>query len=113
MKKPRPVPAMMALLFFATASPALAQAPAPIPDDAIRLTPAQREAALEDGAERGSRELPLNGARLGSGVHGEVGFEISTRGERALYGATSVPLGNRGTASFSFLTSHMDGWRDR
>lgn len=107
---PRPFRAVMALLLLAGATPAFAQA---TPTDTIRLTPAQREAALEAGARESTRTLPLNGASLLNGVHGEVGFEIGTRGQRALYGSTSVPLGDRGAATFSFLTSHIDGWRDR
>ncbi|WP_174274779.1 hypothetical protein [Sphingomonas bacterium] len=88
------------LLAALGASAALAEPP-------VALSPADRAAALEAGATRNDGELPINGAHRG--VHGEVGVEIGTGGRQALYGTTVVPLGQTGTAAFSFLTSRQNG----
>ncbi|WP_199556042.1 hypothetical protein [Sandaracinobacteroides hominis] len=43
--------------------------------------------------------------------HGEVGFMVGTGGTRGVYGATSVPLGDNGWASFAFESSRSN-WSD-
>ena len=78
-------------------------------DDAIvALTPEARAAALNAAANR-DESLPLNGDPRK--IHGEIGMEIGTGGHRALYGTTIVPIGETGSAAFSFLTSQANGWR--
>ena len=81
------------------------------PSDVVRLNPDQREAAIEAGAMRAGRELPING--LSRGVHGEIGTEFGSHGERAFYGAASLPLGQTGSASFSFSDERLGNWRRR
>lgn len=93
---------------LALASPAFAQIAA---GDVVELTPEQRETALEAGAERSARDLPING--LAGRVHGEIGTEIGSNGSRALYGTAAVPLGENGSAAFSFFTGQSGRWRTR
>jgi hypothetical protein len=81
----------------------------PLPSGTIGLPPEQREAAIEAGAAA-ARDLPLNGAS-DRRVHGEMGVEIGTGGERAIYGTTVVPIGQNGTAAVSFETGRSRRWR--
>lgn len=96
-------PLLAAALLLALATPAPAQS-----SDVISLTPEQREAALEAAASRPVGELPING--LPKAVHGEVGMEIGTNGTRALYGTALVPLGDSGSAAFSFFNGRTGRW---
>jgi hypothetical protein len=117
------VPTIAAAALIALAAPALAEVPpaAPVPADTlpgdtisadtVRLSPDQREAALEYGASRSARELPING--LSRQIHGEVGMEIGSNGSHAIYGTTTVPLGDTGSASFSFLNANSGRYRYR
>jgi hypothetical protein len=104
-----------ALLLATLATPCLAQAspeepffsgtipPDPALAGTIRLTPEQREGALEYGAKRSAGGI--DGAPAPDGrVHGEMGVEVGTGGTRAMYGTAVVPLGETGTAAFSFET---------
>lgn len=92
--------AMVGLLTVAAAATlASAQPPA---DDIVRLSPAERAAALEAGAAHDPAEPPING--LPRGIHGEVGAAIGSGGEHAEYGAVRVPLGEDGAADLSFLS---------
>ncbi len=76
----------------------------------IRLSPEQREAALEAGATRTARGL--DGGAPDHGIHGEMGVEVGTGGERAVYGTAVVPLGQTGTAAFSFEDGRSSNrWR--
>ena len=90
--------ACLALMSAIMASPAVAQNPA----GTIALSPEERAAVLDAAASRPDTSLPING--LDRQIHGEVGFEIGSRGQRALYGSTIVPLGENGSAAFSFMT---------
>ena len=90
-----------AALGLALAAPALA-------DDTIALS-AQERAAVLDRAAAGDGDLPLNGQ--GRKIHGEMGFEIGTRGTRALFGTTVVPLGETGSVALSFLTAQQNRGR--
>jgi hypothetical protein len=76
----------------------------------VALSPEERAAVLDAAASRRPDEsLPLNGdARQ---IHGEMGFEIGTRGTRTLFGSTVVPLGENGSAAFSFMTGQQGRWR--
>jgi hypothetical protein len=119
------LPALAAALAFGTAAPAQtgAQGQAAVDPDAITaptgfssepigLSPEERERAIEAGAARNARELPING--LPGEVHGEIGMEVGTGGTRAMYGTAAVPLGQNGSAAFSFMTGRSNyGWRRR
>ena len=104
------------LVLTSTATPCLAQAEpaeAPffsgtIPADpsvpgTVRLTPEQREAALEYGASHPDRAIDGDAPSDGK-IHGEVGVAIGTGGYRSTYGSAVVPLGDTGAAAFSFQT---------
>ena len=90
--------ACLALVSASLAAPALAQTS----PGTIALSPEERAAVLDAAAGRPDTSLPING--LDRQIHGEVGFEIGSRGQRALYGSTIVPLGENGTAAFSLMT---------
>jgi hypothetical protein len=109
-------PALFMLLPMAT--PLLAQSPpdqveAPffsgtIPADpslpgTVRLSPEEREAALEYGAAHPDRAID-DGVAPDGRIHGEVGVAVGTGGYRSTYGSAVVPLGETGTAAFSFQT---------
>lgn len=108
---PRPLlPILLGLL----AGPALAQTSVeavPAPDaaqaDVVRLSPQEREAAIEQGAARAAREAELAGPSDRK-IHGEIGVEIGTGGTRAAYGSAVVPLGDTGVAAFAFETDRSN-----
>ena len=129
----RPTGRFAALLLAFLAAPCVAQAPAPDaaapapdpffsgtipPDPALagavhRLSPEQREAAIEAGAARST--LGIDG---GNGpdrqIHGEMGVAIGTGGYRAAYGTAVVPLGDTGAAAVSVETDRSNyRWRRR
>ncbi len=108
--------AAAALVLSSLATPCLAQAlPAEepffsgtIPADpslagTVRLSPEQREAALEYGASRPARGIDGDAPSDGR-IHGEMGVAIGTGGYRSTYGTAVVPLGDTGVAAFSFET---------
>lgn len=80
-------------------------------EDVIRLSPLEREAALEAAAVR----APINGAPgLGDGkVHGEMGLTVGSNGLRALYGNAIVPLGDDAMLGLSFSQVNGGRWRGR
>ena len=86
------------------AAPGLAQ-------DIVRLSPAEREAAL-DAASSG---LPINGAPgFGDGKpHGEMGVAVGSNGLRAVYGTTVIPLGDTGSLALGFSDAREHGRRPR
>ena len=107
---PSPRRAFSIAASLALGTSALADVPRTASSDAtIALSADEREAALEVGATRAARELPING--LERKVHGEVGMEVGTGGYRAMYGTTTVPIGQTGYAQFSFVTGQMGGLR--
>ena len=67
--------------------------------DVVALSPADREAAI-DAAPAKDSDLPINGNSRK--IHGEMGVAIGSNGYHALYGSTVVPIGDTGTAAFSF-----------
>jgi hypothetical protein len=75
----------------------------------IALSADERARVLDTASRRSDDELPINGADRK--IHGEVGMEIGSRGGRALYGSTVVPLGESGSAAFSFMTGQQGRWR--
>ena len=106
------------------AAPCLAQttiSPAPLssataPDDppppgTARLTPEQREAALEEGAAR-AEHLIDSGVSPDHRIHGEIGVEIGTGGSRAVFGSAVAPLGDRGAVAVS-VESERSHYRRR
>ena len=106
------LPILLSLL----AGPALAQTQAaPAPDaapetagaDVVRLSPQEREAAIEQGAARAARDAELAGAPDRK-IHGEMGVEIGTGSTRAAYGSAIVPLGDTGMAAFAFETDRSN-----
>lgn len=103
----------MPILLSLLAGPALAQmqtAPAPgaaTQADVVRLSPQEREAAIEQGAARAARDAELAGAPDRK-IHGELGVEIGTGGTRAAYGSAIVPLGDTGMAAVAFETDRSN-----
>lgn len=97
--------------FAILAVPATAQ-DAPVPPATIALTPEQREAALEAGAARAADQSLQNGTG-DRRVHGEVGVEIGSRGERAAYGTLVAPIGQNGMAAISYGTGQGPRWHGR
>lgn len=101
---------LLPILLSLLARPALAQtqaettaAPDPAQAGVVRLSPQEREAAIEQGAARAARDGELAGA-LERKIHGEIGVEIGTGGTRAAYGAATIPLGDSGVAAVAFET---------
>jgi len=75
----------------------------------IRLTPAQIAAAQAEGEHRNraAEALALTDDDFGAPrrdrkIHGEVGFGIGSRGSNSQYGTVVAPLGETGTAAFSY-----------
>jgi hypothetical protein len=75
----------------------------------VALSAEERARVLDTASRRSDDDLPINGADRK--IHGTVGMEIGSRGGRALYGSTIVPLGETGTAAFSFMTGQSGRWR--
>jgi hypothetical protein len=103
--------ALTALALSAPGFAAQAQTSQPV-SGTISLTPEQREAALEAGATRATDDLLQygNGDRR---VHGEIGVEVGSRGERAAYGTVVTPIGKNGVAAFSYATGQGPRWHRR
>jgi hypothetical protein len=78
----------------------------------VALTPEQREAALETAAVHARDESLQNGA-TDRRVHGEVGVEVGSRGERAAYGTLVAPIGQNGAAAISYGTGQGPRWHGR
>lgn len=87
------------------AAPALATDAEPA--QIIRLTPAEKAAALEGGSEA-KADAALNRAAGGGtdrAIHGEVGAMIGTGGARGVFGTAAIPLGDNAGAIISFEKS--------
>ena len=84
-------------------SVAMAQAAASDEPGVVRLSPAERDTALDSVMNRDS-ELPIFGG-ADRQVHGEIGAMIGTGGARGIFGTAAVPLGDTGMAVFSFENS--------
>ena len=86
--------------------------------EVYRLTPAEIESALDAAAARSNNQLPRLSPLASSTEapifndgkpHGEAGMMIGTGGARAVWGSTYVPLGQNGSAAFSFSTGRYPG----
>ncbi|WP_416906815.1 MAG: hypothetical protein ACMVO5_07025 [Polymorphobacter sp.] len=97
------------LLALALAAPATAQ------EQVYRLSEEDKQAALEAASRQPEKPLPLpvvDGRAPGSPdrrAHGEVGMMIGTGGSRAIWGSTSIPLGDSGSASLGLGTGRFPG----
>jgi len=98
-------------LFGTLAAPAQAQNAAS-PTGIFALTPEQREAALEAGAAQ-ARDLSIQNGASDRRVHGEVGVEVGSRGERAAYGTLVAPIGQNGIVAISYGTGQGPRWHSR
>lgn len=69
-----------------------------------RLSPVEAAAAVAGGAERNraTEALALTGDAPSRAVHGEIGFGVGTGGGREAFGSVVAPLGETGTAAFSY-----------
>lgn len=86
--------------------------------ETIRLSPTEREAALAAGESRAAPRraddaLDSGQPRPDRGVHGEIGAFIGTGGAHGAFGTMVAPLGDRGTAAFSFSTEDFGRRRYR
>lgn len=92
------------------ATPILAQ------EQVYRLSEADKQAAINAAAQKPetTTRLPIVDGRApdtqDNRPHGEVGMMIGTGGTRAIWGTTAVPLGQNGTAQFSFSTGRYPGF---
>jgi len=102
----------LALVLPVFAFAAQAQMNGPAAPGTITLTPEQREAALEAGAARAMDDSLQYGA-ADRRVHGEIGVEVGSRGERAAYGTMVAPIGQNGTAIISYGAGQGPRWRGR
>lgn len=71
----------------------------------LTLTDAEKQEILSARTEADHAALDQLPRLSGRRVHGEIGFMVGTGGARGIYGATSVPLGDNGWASFGFENS--------
>lgn len=78
----------------------------------VTLTPEEREAAIEAGAAR-ANDISLQYGASDRRVHGEVGVEMDSHGERAAYGTLVAPVGQNGVAAFSYATGQGPRWHGR
>lgn len=81
----------------------------PATTEAIRLTAAQIAEAQAEGEHRNraAEALALTDDDFGAvrrdrKIHGEVGFGIGSRGSNSQYGTVVAPIGDTGTAAFSY-----------
>lgn len=93
----------------------LLAAPLQAQEQVYRLSDAEKQAAIDAAAQRpeSNTRLPIvDGVAPGardSRPRGEVGMMVGTGGNRALWGSTAVPLGENGSAQFSFSTGRFNG----
>jgi len=93
---------------FALSASAQARSAA-TPPGTVALTPEQREAAIEAGAAQ-AKDLSLQYGASDRRVHGEVGVEVGSHGERAAYGTLVAPIGQSGVAAISYGTGQAPRW---
>ncbi|HEY0316399.1 MAG TPA: hypothetical protein VGC28_09040 [Sphingomonas sp.] len=80
------------------------------PGNTIGLTDAQKadilshdtEASVADAQSGLDARSGLPGSGHARAIHGEIGAEIGTHGERGMFGAAAIPLGDNGSASVMF-----------
>lgn len=88
-------------------------------EQVYRLSEADKKAAIEEASRQPEQttRLPIVSGRapgtadkrVPGRVQGEVGMMVGTGGTRAIYGSTLVPLGESGSAQFSFGTGRFPG----
>ena len=104
----------LVLAIALTAAPALAAPQADVPGvRTYGLTDEQKArlnaAMSEDAGDLARAGLP--GGTAGRQIHGEIGAVIGTGGTRGVFGTAAVPLGETGSASFSFENSRLRDYR--
>jgi hypothetical protein len=84
------------------------------PSQVRRLSPEEKERILADN-ERRAKEAEFDAAlgKSSPGIHGEIGGVIGTGGTRGIFGTALVPLGDRGSAIFSFEDFRTDAFDRR
>lgn len=98
------------LLALVLASPALAQ------EQVYRLSDAEKQAAIDKASRQPEQTswLPIVRGRApgtpDNRPHGEVGMMIGTGGSRAIWGSTTLPLGETGSASLGLSTGRFPGF---
>ena len=122
------IKATIAAVALAVAGPAFAAepvaAPAAAPGTVYRLSPdeiaqidpkplAQDPKLAYDPLFDRSLFAPGEAVRTDRRPHGEVGAFVGTGGARGIYGTTTVPVGENGSASFSFENSNYGDRRYR
>lgn len=77
--------------------------------DVRRLSPEEKERILAEN-ERRAKEAEFDAAlgKPSPGIHGEIGGVIGTGGTRGIFGTALVPLGDSGSAIFSFEDFRTD-----
>ncbi len=70
----------------------------------MRLSPADIAAAQAAGGAKHTADAAVDEdvSRPKRQIHGEVGFGLSSRGGREVYGTVVTPIGDNGYAAFSF-----------
>jgi len=73
------------------------------------LSPEAREAAIEAASRQPETNTRIRARAPESAaqdrrIHGEMGMSIGNNGHRSVFGSTMVPLGENGSAAFSFST---------
>jgi hypothetical protein len=80
------------------------QGHAQAPGNTIGLSDAQKADILshntEDTVADARAGLPTSGKARA--IHGEIGAEIGTHGERGMFGAAAIPLGENASATVMF-----------
>lgn len=75
-----------------------------------RLSPEQIQQAQLEAANRSVADDALFLAPRNDGrIHGEVGAFVGTGGSRGIFGTVVTPLGENGSAAFSFEQSQYNG----
>ncbi len=115
------IKAMVAAVALMAAGTASAQEPAGTvyrlsPDEIARIDPrpaAQDPKLAYDPLFDRSLFAPGDEVRTDRRPHGEVGAFVGSGGARGIYGTTTVPVGENGSASFSFENSNYGDRRYR
>jgi hypothetical protein len=106
-----------ALVTIGLASAATAQTAESFdPSEVRRLSPEEKERILAENEQRAKEaefDAALGRSSPRPGIHGEIGGVIGTGGTRGIFGTALVPLGDSGSAIFSFEDFRTDGFDRR